>query len=265
MRKLLLLVRISKPAYNKTLYQDYKIYMNRQKNFRDPKYNHGQHDKYEGAILRGPCDVKYFEDGKEKQVHLNNDGIMYKENNAYIFCMYKVEFDEKSYDKKNNTFYHNISWDYIKSLWDDKDDLEMMIIKNTNVFFRKFLDASNREGKKCARGLVKYDLQEKIHDKVYFEKALEDDFEAIYHKVNDYKEQEEYRLTVINENSGDFLELSLDNDNSLMFDILPIKEYGKNIIIEISDLEFDPQTNMPIRFSAALQYVEPIKIIESQY
>lgn len=41
MRKLLLLVRISKPAYNKTLYQDYKIYMNRQKNFRDPKYNHG--------------------------------------------------------------------------------------------------------------------------------------------------------------------------------------------------------------------------------
>ena len=45
------------------------------KNFRDPKYNHGQHDKYEGAILRGPCDVKYFEDGKEKQVHLNNDGI----------------------------------------------------------------------------------------------------------------------------------------------------------------------------------------------
>ena len=172
--------------------------MNRQKNFRNPKYNHGQHDKYEGAILRGPCDVKYFEDGKEKQVHLNNDGIMYKENNAYIFCMYKVEFDEKSYDKKNNTFYHNISWDYIKSLWDDKDDLEMMIIKNTNVFFRKFLDASNREGKKCARGLVKYDLQEKLHDKVYFEKALEDDFEAIYSLKNGKLE-----ITMV-EDEGDY-------------------------------------------------------------
>ena len=179
--------------------------------------------------------------------------------------MYKVEFDERTYDRENNKFYHNIAWDYIKSLWDDKGDLEMMIIKNTSVFFSKFLEASSREGKKCARGLVKYDLQEKLHDKAYFEKALEDDFEAVYHKVDDYKEQEEYRLTVIDNNGGNFLELPLENDNSLMFDILPIKEYGKNIIIEISDLEFDPQTNMPIRFSAALQYAEPIKPIELKH
>lgn len=263
MRKLLLLIRISKSTYNKTLWQDYKIYMNHQRNFRDPKYNHGQYDRYEGAILEGPCDFIYSDGGEKKQRHLDENGIIYKENNAYIFCMYKIEFDEKTYDKENNKFYHNISWDYIKSLW-DKDGLEMMIIKNTSVFLRKFLDASNREGKKCARGLVKYDLQEKLHDKAYFEKALSDDFEAVYHKVNDYKEQEEYRLTIIDDNGGDFLELPLENDSSLMFDILPIKEYGKNIIIEISDLELDPQTNMPIRFSAALQYAEPINPIESQ-
>lgn len=110
--------------------------MNRQKNFRNPKYNHGQHDKYEGAILRGPCDVKYFEDGKEKQVHLNNDGIIYKENNAYVFCMYEIEFNQETYDKENNKFYHDISWDYIKPLW-DADGLEMMIIKNTRVFLKQ--------------------------------------------------------------------------------------------------------------------------------
>lgn len=261
MRKLLLLVRISKPAYNKTLYQDYKIYMNRQKNFRDPKYNHGQHDKYEGAILRGPCDVKYFEDGKEKQVHLNNDGIMYKENNAYVFCMYEIEFNQKTYDKKNNKFYHDISWDYIKPLWDE-DGLEMMIIKNTSVFLKKFSEAADRERKNWANGLVKYDLQDKLQDKAYFEKALRDDFESVYHKVDDYKEQKEYRLTINDDSGKDFLKLSLENDHSLMFDFFTL-EYGKNIIVEISNLEFDSQTNMPNRFSAKLRYAEPVNPIET--
>ncbi len=262
MRKLLLLVRISKPAYNKTLYQDYKIYMNRQKNFLDPKYNHGQHDKYEGAILKGPCDVNYFEDGKEKQVHLNNDGIVYKENNAYIFCMYEIEFDQKTYDKENNKFYHIISWDYIKPLWEE-GGLEMMIIKNTSVFLKKFSEAADRERKSWEKGLIKYDLQDKLHDEAYFYEALRDDFEAVFHKMNDYQEQKEYRLAIIDDNGGDFLELSLQNDCSLMFDILPIEEYGKNIVVEFSNLEFDSQTNMPIRFSAALQYAVPINPIES--
>ena len=93
--------------------------MNRQKNFRNPKYNHGQHDKYEGAILRGPCDVKYFEGGKEKQVHLNK----------YCICILYVR----------NRIY--ISWDYIKPLWDE-DGLEMMIIKNTSVFLKKVFRSS---------------------------------------------------------------------------------------------------------------------------
>lgn len=261
MRKLLLLVRISKPAYNKTLYQDYKIYMNRQKNFRDPKYNHGQHDKYEGAILRGPCDVKYFEDGKEKQVHLNNYGIMYKENNAYVFCMYEIEFNQKTYDKENNKFYHDISWDYIKPLWDE-DGLEMMIIKNTSVFFKKFSEAADKERKNWAKGLVKYDLQDKLQDKAYFEKALKDDFESVYHKIDDYKEQKEYRLTIDDDSGKDFFILPLENDNSLMFDFFTL-EYGKNIIVEISNLEFDPQTNMPNRFSAKLRYAEPVNPIET--
>lgn len=261
MRKLLLLVRISKPTYNKTLYQDYKIYMNRQKNFRDPKYNHGQHDKYEGAILRGPCDVKYFEDGKEKQVHLNNDGIMYKENNAYVFCMYEIEFNQKTYDKENNKFYHDISWDYIKPLWDE-DGLEMMIIKNTSVFFKKFSEAADKERKNWAKGLVKYDLQDKLQDKAYFEKALKDDFESVYHKIDDYKEQKEYRLTINDDSGKDFFILPLENDNSLMFDFFTL-EYGKNIIVEISNLEFDPQTNMPNRFSAKLRYAEPVNPIET--
>lgn len=103
-RKLLLLLRISKPEYNKTLYQDYKIFMNCQKNFRNPDYNKGQYDKYEGAILQDPCTFKYYVDGKQKCVNLGNDGIIYKENNAYVFCMYEIEFDKLTYDSKTNKF-----------------------------------------------------------------------------------------------------------------------------------------------------------------
>ena len=48
---------------------------------------------------------------------------------------------EKTYDKENNKFYHDISWDYIKPLWDE-DGLEMMIIKNTSVFLKKVFRSS---------------------------------------------------------------------------------------------------------------------------
>lgn len=229
-RKLLLLLRISKPEYNKTLYQDYKIFMNCQKNFRNPDYNKGQYDKYEGAILQGPCTFKYYVDGKQKCANLGNDGIIYKENNAYVFCMYEIDFDKLTYDSKTNKFYHNISWDYIKDLWHDK-------------------------------GLVKYDLQDKLHSQEYFELALKDDFEAVYHKVDAYKEQKEYRLTIMDDGEEQSYILQLEKDDSLMFDIFPLK-YGKNIIVEISNLEFNTVTNLPDRFSAKLSFYEPEKPIE---
>ena len=75
--------------------------------------------------------------------------------------MYEIKFNQRTYDKKNNKFYHDISWDYIKPLWDE-DGLEMMIIKNTSVFLKKFSEAADRERKNWANGLVKYDLQDKL-------------------------------------------------------------------------------------------------------
>lgn len=259
-RKLLLLLRISKPEYNKTLYQDYKIFMNCQKNFRNPDYNKGQYDKYEGAILQGPCTFKYYVDGKQKCVNLGNDGIIYKENNAYVFCMYEIEFDKLTYDSKTNKFYHNISWDYIKDLWNDKG-LEMLIIKNTARFLDMFHAAAERKNKSHAKGLVKYDLQDKLHSQEYFKLALQDDFEAVYHKVDAYKEQKEYRLTILDDGEEQSYILQLEKDDSLMFDIFPL-EYGKNIIVEISNLEFNMVTNLPDRFSAKLSFFEPEKPIE---
>lgn len=259
-RKLLLLLRISKPEYNKTLYQDYKLFMNAQSNFRKPKYNNGQYDKYEGAILQGPCTFVYHIGKDEKQIDLDENGIIYKENSAFVFCMYEIEFDRQAYDVRTNKFYHNISWDYIKPLWDG-DGLEMLIIKNTAQFLKKFHIAAEGEGKPHANGLVKYDLQDVLHNREYFERALEDDFEAVYHKVDTYKEQKEYRLMIVDKNGGDSHILPLGKDDSLLFEIFPL-EYGKNIVVEISDLEFNKETNLPDKFSADLSFYEPENPIE---
>lgn len=73
-------------------------------------------------------------------------------------------------------------------------------------------------------------MQDKLQDKAYFEKALKDDFESVYHKIDDYKEQKEYRLTINDDSGKDFFILPLENDNSLMFDFFTL-EYGKNIIV----------------------------------
>lgn len=260
-RKLLLLLRISKPEYNKTLYQDYKIFMNAQRNFRNPKYNNGQYDKYEGAILQGPCAFVYHVGKEERRVDLDQNGIIYKENNAYVFCMYEVEFDKTTYDSKINKYYHNISWDYIKHLWDD-EGLEMLIIKNTTRFLEKFHIAAERENKSHAKGLVKYDLQDKLQSKEYFEQALRDDFEAVYHKVETYKEQNEYRLTILNGQENSSYILPLEKDNSLLFDIFSL-EYGKNIVVEVSNLEFNSKTGLPDKFSSKLSFYEPVKPLEN--
>lgn len=261
-RKLLLLLRISRPEYNKTLYEEYRIFMNLQKNFRRKGLNKGQYDEFEGAILKGPCDFVYHAGEEMKQVHLDENGIIYKENDAYIFCMYAVVFDISKYNEENNKFYHNISWDYIKPLWDNGGS-EMIIIKNTKKFLDKFHTASEKVDRRHAQAMVKYDLRDRLQDKEYFEQALQDDFEAIYHKMDTYKAQKEYRLSLIDSSSKDFIILELENDQNLLFDVFSL-EYGKDIVIEISDLEFNSKTNLPDRFSSKLKFFESKETIEKK-
>ena len=49
--QLLLLIRISKPEYNKCLYDEYKLYMNPQMSFNKVGLTDGQYDKYEGKQI----------------------------------------------------------------------------------------------------------------------------------------------------------------------------------------------------------------------
>lgn len=46
----MLLLRISLPKYNKTLYEDYKLYMNPQRAFKKDGLTDGQRDAFVGAI-----------------------------------------------------------------------------------------------------------------------------------------------------------------------------------------------------------------------
>lgn len=100
--QLLLLIRISKPEYNKSLYDEYKLYMNKQISFNGSGLTAGQYDKYEGAITNIPCKILYSTDEKKSWHLLGETSLMHKNNNAYIYCMYGLKYDEKHYDAENN-------------------------------------------------------------------------------------------------------------------------------------------------------------------
>ena len=51
------------------------------------------------------------------------------------------------------------------------------------------------------------------------------------------------------------MELMLENDKKLQFTLIPL-EFGKNILVELSDLEFDDKIKLPVRFSAEIKYYE---------
>ena len=51
------------------------------------------------------------------------------------------------------------------------------------------------------------------------------------------------------------MELRLENDQKLKFTLIPL-EYGKDILVELSDLEFDDELKFPVRFSSEIKYYE---------
>ena len=253
--QLLLLIRVSKPEYNKTLYKDYKLYMNPQMNFRKDNLRAGQTDIMEGAITNVPSKILYSSDDKRTWKLLGDTKLMYKDNNAYIYCMYGLKYDKKYYDAKTNKYFYIIPWRYIKPLWYE-DGTEMMVIVNTSVFISKFHEAAKKYGLSHAYGKVHYDLNEKLLDIDYFDSAMNDSFEAVYHKIPEqYEIQKEVRFSVMCPDKPDYYELQLDKDNSLKFTLIPLL-FGKDIGIELSELEFDNKLELPVRFSSNIKYYE---------
>lgn len=253
--QLFLLIRVSKAEYHKTLYEDYKLYMNPQIGFDKDNMTEGQRDIMEGAITNVPCKLLYSTDERKTWKSLGDTQLIRKNNNAYIFCMYGLKYDKRYYDEKTNKYFYVIPWNYIKRLWQG-DDTEMLLIENTSVFISKFLDAAKKNGLSHSYGKVHYDLDEKLSDVNYFSLAMNDSFEAVYHKrANGYELQKEVRFAVKCPGKPDHYELQLENDQTLRFKLIPLL-YGKDIGVELSNLEFDDKLKLPIRFSSNINLYE---------
>lgn len=254
--QLLLLLRVSKPEYNRTLYEDYKLYMNNQFSYKKTGLTKGQFDTKEGMVAGEGVRLLYSVDDRKTWTELHGIQAMHNNNNAYIYCMYGIKYDPAQYDARTNTYYHFIPWEYFKDFWQD-DSLEMMVIKNTAVFIDSFKKAACSENMSYAYGKVKYDLDERMEDVSYFDDAIKDSFESVFHKTKiPYEIQNEIRFSVIDSDNPPFLELQLNKTNTLFFDILPMIK-GKGVMIKLTDLEFGEDNSLPVRFSSKIQYYVP--------
>lgn len=246
--RLFVLLRISKPEYNKTLSAEYKLYMNPLNMFHEQGLTEGQQDINEGLLSNRPF---YLMCNEEPLVKGNK---LYKWSNVYIYCMYGIVYDSEKYDSKNNKYFHTIPWECIKTFWQG-EGTEMMIIKNTSDFIKKFEDAALIQQEAYAYGKVEYDLEEKAKDNSYFLNAVNDPLEFVFHKYRDkYEIQSEIRFAVISNEKLNHLELNFDKGFPLFIDFVRL-EYGKNICLEFSNLEFDEETMMPVRFSSKINVV----------
>lgn len=112
--QLLLLLRVSKPEYNRTLYEDYKLYMNNQFSYKKTGLTKGQFDTKEGMVAGEGVRLLYSVDDRKTWTELHGIQAMHKNNNAYIYCMYGIKYDPAQYDARTNTYYHFIPWEYFK-------------------------------------------------------------------------------------------------------------------------------------------------------
>lgn len=250
--KLLLLLRVSKPKYNSTLYKDYKLYMNNQFLYKKSGLSKGQYDEKEGMIAKDNIKLLYYGDDKEwKEVQ----GIqsLHKNNNAYIYCMYGIKYDPAHYIERTNTYYHDIPWEYIKDFWQESP-MEMMVVKNTSIFIQAFKNAAMQRNGNYAYSKVYYDLDDKMDDITYFGTTMENKFESVFHKQkNPYEIQNEIRFAIIDQKQPPFIELQLEEKDTLYFDTVPL-EKGKGVRIEITNLEFNEDKSFPTCFSSKIQY-----------
>lgn len=74
--QLLLLLRVSKPEYNRTLYEDYKLYMNNQFSYKKTGLTKGQFDTKEGMVAGEGVRLLYSVDDRKTWTELHGQNYM---------------------------------------------------------------------------------------------------------------------------------------------------------------------------------------------
>ena len=213
----ILLVRISKKEYSKTLLEDHKVYMNPQIGFHEKnKLTSGQCDPNEGLVTSMPLMVKYSTDHQYWTTLTNARDIISirKDSNAYIFCMYAVQFDPVNYNPVSKKYTQIIPWDYIKDFINDGEinDYEMLIFLDSVAFKDILCEASTKAGLSYCAQLIFYDLEEKQTDPTYLDEAKNNTFTSVFHKEGKkYGIQNEYRFAAICPKKPDHIELPIEN------------------------------------------------------
>ena len=257
MKQLLLLARVSNPQYNEFLYKNHKLYMNPQLSFDNAYLLKGQVDGSEGALSETPVHLFYSTDNRISWNYLTEAKSLRKDNNAYIYCAYAITYNEEDYDKENNRLYYKIPWEYISGVW--REGYEMMIIKNTTSFLNTLQKAAERVNLPCAYGMIQYDLEKRLQEEDYIGKATADPFMSVFHKKErEYSIQNEFRFAVKLPEKVDHYELQLSSDEEIFVSLFPLK-HGRDIIIELSNLEFDAELKIPLRFSSNIIFYESNK------
>lgn len=211
----ILLVRVSKKEYNDTLLKDLKVYMNPQTGFDRNNLTSGQFAPNEGLVISTPFTLKYSTDQKNWITLTNEkDSIsIKKESNAYIFCMYAVQFDSSHYDSSSKEYIQIIPWEYIKGFFKDAEEngLEMLIFYDSVAFINILCEASNKAGLSYCSQLVSYDLDEKQNTSSYLQDVNRNVFTSVFHKEQKFGIQNEYRFSVICPEKPNHYELSIQH------------------------------------------------------
>ncbi len=252
MRKWLLYVRISKKSFNSTLYEKHTLYMNPQISFRNSELKTGQADDNEGVYTTIPSRMLYSLDEKKTWRDLGWINKMSTDANAYIFCVYGVEFNRDNYDKSTNTYRHIIPWDVI-SEFACGDDTEVMVILNTSVMNKAFLAKAEELNLRSRIAPIQYDLEEKQADPNYIDEVMKDTFSVVFHKNKEhYEYQNEVRFAVVCNDKPDYYLMPLQFETDLITRRFSVVE-NADIVIDIHNLTFDESGDV-LNFSSDIDF-----------